>query len=89
MQACGEKVEKYCGDCSGKGVKNAPKTISITVPCGVEDGNRLRVRNEGDAGPKGRRCFGCQKEDTKSFARAIKIERLKTSGVIFKRRTFF
>lgn len=49
----GEVVEKYCGDCSGKGVKNAPKTISITVPCGVEDGNRLRVRNEGDAGPKG------------------------------------
>merc|ERR1719506_2605191 len=49
----GEVVEKYCGDCSGQGVQRKSKTISITVPCGVEDGNRLRVRNEGDAGPKG------------------------------------
>ena len=29
------------------------KQIKVTIPAGVEDGNKLRVRGEGDAGPKG------------------------------------
>jgi molecular chaperone DnaJ len=49
----GQKVEKYCGDCSGQGTKKGQKDLTITVPAGVDDGNRLRVRGEGDAGPKG------------------------------------
>jgi len=49
----GTVVEKYCGDCDGKGVLKKSKQITITIPPGVEDGNRLRVRGEGDAGPKG------------------------------------
>jgi len=50
----GQMVEKFCGDCNGgNGVNNVQKEIKITVPAGVDDGNRLRVRNEGDAGPKG------------------------------------
>mmetsp|Transcript_11417 Transcript_11417/g.17480 ORF Transcript_11417/g.17480 Transcript_11417/m.17480 type:complete len:429 (-) Transcript_11417:92-1378(-) len=49
----GQTVEKYCGKCSGKGVVQKTKQIKVTVPAGVEDGNKLRVRGEGDAGPNG------------------------------------
>ncbi|KAL1495238.1 hypothetical protein AB1Y20_017101 [Prymnesium parvum] len=49
----GNVVEKYCGGCDGKGVQKRSKQISIKIPPGVDDGSRLRVRGEGDAGPKG------------------------------------
>ena len=49
----GTVVEKYCGSCDGKGTNKKSKQLTITIPPGVEDGNRLRVRGEGDAGPKG------------------------------------
>jgi len=49
----GQKVEKYCGTCSGQGLNQKTKQIKVTVPAGVEDGNKLRVRGEGDAGPNG------------------------------------
>jgi len=49
----GQKVEEYCGTCSGKGRVQKTKQIKVTVPPGVEDGNKLRVRGEGDAGPNG------------------------------------
>lgn len=49
----GQKVEKYCGVCSGQGLNQKTKQIKVTVPAGVEDGNKLRVRGEGDAGPNG------------------------------------
>lgn len=49
----GQKVEEYCGTCSGQGVNSKTKQIKVTIPPGVENGNKLRVRGEGDAGPKG------------------------------------
>lgn len=49
----GTVVEKYCGSCDGKGVNKKSKQLTITIPPGVEDSNRLRVRGEGDAGSKG------------------------------------
>jgi len=49
----GSVVEKYCGSCDGKGVNKKSKQLMITIPPGVEDSNRLRVRGEGDAGGKG------------------------------------
>merc|ERR1719478_1470463 len=49
----GTVVEKYCGSCDGKGVNKKAKQLTVTIPPGVEDGNRLRVRGEGDAGSKG------------------------------------
>lgn len=49
----GQKVEEYCGTCSGQGVTSKTKQIKVTIPAGVENGNKLRVRGEGDAGPKG------------------------------------
>merc|ERR1719512_134593 len=49
----GQKVEEYCGTCSGQGTVSKTKQIKVTIPPGVENGNKLRVRGEGDAGPKG------------------------------------
>lgn len=49
----GQKVEQYCGTCSGQGVVSNTKQIKVSIPAGVENGNKLRVRGEGDAGPNG------------------------------------
>ena len=49
----GQKVEEYCGTCSGQGLNSKTKQIKVTIPPGVENGNKLRVRGEGDAGPSG------------------------------------
>ena len=49
----GQIVEEYCGTCSGKGMNSKTKQIKVTIPPGVENGNKLRVRGEGDAGPNG------------------------------------
>jgi len=49
----GQRIEEYCGTCSGQGLNQKTKQIKVTIPPGVEDGNKLRVRGEGDAGPNG------------------------------------
>ncbi|MCM8529757.1 MAG: molecular chaperone DnaJ [Lentisphaeraceae bacterium] len=49
----GDSFEKTCNTCSGQGTKRTKKKISVTVPAGVDTGNRMRVRGEGDAGAKG------------------------------------
>ena len=49
----GQIIEEYCGTCGGQGVTSKSKQIAVTIPAGIEDGNKLRVRGEGDAGPKG------------------------------------
>lgn len=49
----GETVDEYCGTCGGRGRTQVTKQLMITVPPGVDTGSRLRVRNEGDAGPRG------------------------------------
>lgn len=49
----GQMIKDPCKTCSGSGRVQKPKTISITVPAGVEDGTRLRVSGEGEAGLRG------------------------------------
>lgn len=49
----GQKIDEYCGTCGGQGLNQKTKQIKVTIPPGVEDGNKLRVRGEGDAGPNG------------------------------------
>ena len=46
----GQIIEEKCVDCGGRGQKEATKKIKITIPGGVDNGTRLRVSNEGDAG---------------------------------------
>ncbi|MEM1309920.1 MAG: molecular chaperone DnaJ, partial [Cyanobacteria bacterium P01_H01_bin.153] len=49
----GEMVEERCDTCSGSGQRQESKKLKITIPAGVDNGTRLRVSGEGDAGQKG------------------------------------
>ncbi len=49
----GQVVEEYCGTCSGQGRLEKTKQIKVDIPAGVNDGQKLRVKGEGDAGSKG------------------------------------
>lgn len=42
-----------CGTCNGNGAVRERRTVNIDIPGGVEDGMRLRVKNEGDSPPTG------------------------------------
>lgn len=42
-----------CTSCRGKGTQTEIKEVSVKVPAGVDDGNQMRVRGEGDKGVKG------------------------------------
>lgn len=49
----GKKIVKECKKCGGDGYLLSEKTMKITIPQGIEDGSRLRVSGEGDAGERG------------------------------------
>ncbi|MBT3181421.1 MAG: molecular chaperone DnaJ [Deltaproteobacteria bacterium] len=49
----GYKIEKHCTECRGQGRVNKSKKLSVKVPAGVEDGMRLVLRGEGQAGTNG------------------------------------
>lgn len=49
----GEVIEQKCEACNGVGRKQETKKLKITIPAGVDDGTRLRVGKEGDAGLRG------------------------------------
>ncbi len=49
----GQVIEDKCESCSGAGRKQETKKLEITIPKGVDNGTRLRVSREGDAGLRG------------------------------------
>jgi len=49
----GRVIEKPCKTCSGQGRTLKEKTLSVTIPPGVEDGTRIRLSGEGEAGLRG------------------------------------
>jgi molecular chaperone DnaJ len=49
----GEIVKERCADCRGAGRIEGAQTISVRVPPGVDDGARLRLSGEGEAGIAG------------------------------------
>jgi len=49
----GEIVERPCAACSGAGTVRRKRTLTIAIPAGTEDGRRIAVAGEGDAGPNG------------------------------------
>jgi molecular chaperone DnaJ len=52
-RGAGQTIEKHCLTCHGQGVELKPAKIHLKVPAGIEDGMRLKVRGEGEAGPRG------------------------------------
>src|SRR5262245_25507331 len=52
-QSCGglgKVIEKPCPACHGQGRTAKDKTLQVTIPAGVEDGTRIRLAGEGEAG---------------------------------------
>lgn len=49
----GQIIKNPCKTCRGEGRVNKEKTLSVKIPAGVEEGNRIRLTGEGEAGPRG------------------------------------
>ncbi|HHU37164.1 MAG TPA: molecular chaperone DnaJ [Treponema sp.] len=49
----GTIVENPCKECSGSGVQKKRQKILVTIPPGVEDGKRINIPRQGDAGQGG------------------------------------
>ena len=52
-QGRGEIIDDPCPDCHGAGRVTKERTLSVNIPAGVEDGTRIRLANEGEAGLRG------------------------------------
>ena len=59
QQACphcggrGQSISTPCGDCHGQGRVERTKTLQVKIPAGVDNGDRVRLAGEGEAGPAG------------------------------------
>jgi len=49
----GQILEQPCTDCGGQGRRQQSRTLSVDIPKGIEDGTRIRLANEGEAGLRG------------------------------------
>ena len=52
-QGRGQTIDNPCDRCIGSGRVTRERTLSVNVPAGVEDGTRIRLSGEGEAGMRG------------------------------------
>lgn len=52
-QGQGQVIETPCKACEGAGRVHREKTLQVNIPAGVEDGTRIRLAGEGEAGRRG------------------------------------
>lgn len=52
-KGAGTMIASPCADCHGRGRLRKTKTLSVKVPAGVDDGDRIRLSGEGEAGRNG------------------------------------
>jgi molecular chaperone DnaJ len=46
-------IDNPCASCAGSGRVTRERTLSVNIPPGVEDGTRIRLAGEGEAGTRG------------------------------------
>jgi len=49
----GTVIEEHCSHCRGEGRVREQKTLSVRVPAGVDNGDRIRLSGEGEPGERG------------------------------------
>ncbi len=49
----GEAIKNACPKCAGHGRVRKEKVLSLSIPAGIEDGIRIRLSGEGEAGTRG------------------------------------
>ncbi|MCR6733613.1 MAG: molecular chaperone DnaJ [Afipia sp.] len=52
-QGRGQMIDTPCASCSGSGRVTKDRSLSVNIPPGVEDGTRIRLAGEGEAGVQG------------------------------------
>ena len=52
-EASGKVAENPCTECNGQGTKRKLKTLRVKIPAGIDDGSRIRITGEGEAGYRG------------------------------------
>ena len=52
-QGKGKVIKEACTKCQGSGRIRQEKTLAVTIPAGVEEGTRIRLAGEGEAGTHG------------------------------------
>ncbi|MBD8030158.1 molecular chaperone DnaJ [Corynebacterium gallinarum] len=50
----GEVITDPCADCRGRGTVRRTRSITVRIPAGVEDGQKVRLAGQGEAGPNGK-----------------------------------
>ena len=49
----GKIIKEKCSECNGKGINKVTRTIKVTVPAGIDEGQILTLRGEGNSGING------------------------------------
>lgn len=55
QQACptchgsGKEIKNPCNECHGSGLKDKSRTLEVSIPAGVDNGDRVRLSGEGEA----------------------------------------
>lgn len=52
-RGAGKTIKDPCLDCRGQGRVKKSKMLSVSIPAGVDTGDRIRLSGEGEAGPQG------------------------------------
>lgn len=52
-QGKGKIIEKSCSKCAGRGSVSNTKKVEIQIPAGIDDGQTLSIRGQGNAGTNG------------------------------------
>ncbi len=49
----GKKIKEPCTYCKGKGYVKNSKKLEVTIPAGIDDGQKVAIRSQGDCGRNG------------------------------------